>query len=53
MMNNINNVQRKTLDYKTPYQLFTEKYGIQISKKLHLKKINKDEINLGYKLIQK
>ena len=53
MMNNINNVQRKTLDYQTPYQLFTQKYGVQVSKKLHLKEIKKDEINLGYKLIQK
>ena len=53
MMNNINNVQRKTLNYQTPYELFTEKYGEDISKKLHLKSIPKDEINLGYKLIQK
>lgn len=53
MMNNINNVQRKTLDYQTPYQIFTKEYGTNISKKFHLKPINKDEINLGYKLIQK
>ena len=53
MMNNINNVQRKTLNYQTPYELFTEKYGEDISKKFHLKFIPKDEINLGYKLIQK
>ena len=53
MMNNINNVRRKTLNYQTPYELFTKKYGEDISKKLHLKSIPKDEINLGYKLIQK
>ena len=53
MMNNINNVQRKTLDYQTPYQLFKKEYGNNISKKFHLKPIKKDEINLGYKLIQK
>lgn len=53
MMNNINDVQRKTLDYQTPYQIFTEEYGTDISKKFHLKPIKKDEINLGYKLIQK
>ena len=53
MMNNINNVRRKTLNYQTPYELFTQKYGEDISKKLHLKSIPKDEINLGYKLIQK
>ena len=53
MTNNINNVQRKSLDYQTPYQLFTKKYGEEISKKLHLKYIKKDEINLSYKLLNK
>lgn len=53
MMNHINNVQRKTLDYQTPYSIFSNQYGEDISKLLHLKKIKKDEVNLGYKLIQK
>ena len=53
MMNNINNVQRKSLDYQTPYQLFTQKYGKDISNKLHLKYIKKDEINLSYNLLNK
>lgn len=53
MMNNINNVQRKSLEYQTPYQLFFQKYGNDISKKLHLKSIKKDEINLSYKLLNK
>lgn len=53
MMNNINNVQRKSLDYQTPYQLFTKKYGKDISTKFHLKEIQKDEINLSYKLLNK
>ena len=53
MMNNINNVQRKSLDYHTPYELFTQKYGIDISNKFHLKQIQKDEINLSYKLLNK
>ena len=53
MMNHINNVQRKSLDYQTPYQLFTKKYGKDISTKLHLKNIKKDEINLSYKLLNK
>ena len=53
MINNINNVQRKTLDYQTPYELFTKIYGIDISNKLHLKKIKKDEVNLSYKLLNK
>ena len=53
MMNNINNVQRKSLDYQTPYLLFTKKYGEDISNKFHLKNIPKDEINLSYKLLNK
>lgn len=53
MMNNINNVQRKSLDYQTPYDLFTNQYGKDISTKLHLKPIKKDEINLSYKLLNK
>lgn len=53
MMNNINNVQRSSLDYQTPYQLFTKIYGIDISTKFHLKEIKKDEINLSYKLLNK
>lgn len=53
MMNHINNVQCKTLDYQTPYSIFSNQYGEDISKLLHLKKIKKDEVNLGYKLIQK
>jgi IS30 family transposase len=53
MMNNINNVQRKTLDYQTPYDIFTKTYGTDISRKLHLKKIEKDKVNLSYKLLNK
>ena len=51
IMNHINNVSRKSLDYKTPFQLFTTEYGFFISRKLHLKFINKDEVNLGYKIL--
>lgn len=53
MMNNINNVQRKSLDYQTPYQLFKQEYGERISILFHLKYINPDEINLSYKLLNK
>lgn len=53
MMNNINNVQRKSLNYQTPYQIFLKEYGSKISKTFHLKPISKDEINLSYKLITK
>lgn len=52
MMNNINNVTRKSLDYKTPYLLFKKDYGFETTKKLHLIHINKDEVNLSYKLLK-
>ena len=53
MMNNINNVKRKSMDFKTPYDIFYSIYGEKITKKLHLKYIPKDEVNLSYKLITK
>ena len=53
MMNNINNVQRKSLEYQTPYLNFLKEYGEEISNKFHLMQIPKDEINLSYKLLNK
>ena len=53
MMNNINNVKRKSMEYKTPYEIFNSIYGEKITKKLHLKYIPKDEVNLSYKLLIK
>lgn len=53
MMNNINNVQRKSLNYQTPFLLFKDHYSEDISKKLFLRHIPKDKVNLSYKLIQK
>ena len=53
MMNNINNVSRRSLEYKTPYELFKNLYGDKITKKLHLIKLEKDEVNLSYKLLIK
>lgn len=53
MMNHINNVQRKSLDYQTPYLLFLNQYGEDISNLLHLTHIPKDEVNLSYKLLFK
>jgi IS30 family transposase len=53
MMNNINNVKRKSLDYKTPYELFNKIYGEKTIKKLHLFSIKKDEVNLSYKILRK
>lgn len=53
MMNNINNVQRKSLNYQTPYLIFCKQYGNDTTNKFHLKQIPKDEINLSYKLLNK
>ena len=53
MMNNINNVSRRSLEYKTPYELFKNIYGNKITKKLHLINLEKDEVNLSYKLLIK
>lgn len=52
MMNNINNVKRKSMEYKTPYEIFNSIYGDNITKKLHLKSIPKDEVDLSYKLLK-
>lgn len=52
MMNNINNVIRKSLDYETPYSLFEKEYGSKITKKLHLVPINKDKVDLSYKILK-
>ena len=53
MMNNINSVQRKSLDYQTPYFNFRKEYGEDIAKLFYLIPIQKDEINLSYKLLNK
>lgn len=53
MMNNINNVKRKSMGFKTPYELFKNIYGEEYTKKLHLKHISSDEVDLSYKLLIK
>lgn len=53
MMNNINNVSRKSLNYETPFNLFNKQYGNEITKKLHLIPIKKDEVNLSYNILIK
>lgn len=52
MMNNINNVSRKSLNYETPYSLFKKEFGIEITKKLHLNPIKKDEVDLSYRILK-
>lgn len=53
MMNNINNVKRKSMEYKTPYETFKKIYGEEATKKLHLKPLKPDEVDLSYKLLFK
>ena len=53
MMNNINNISRKSLNYDTSYNIFKKIYGKEITKKLHLVPIKKDEVNLSYNLLIK
>ena len=53
MMNNINNISRRSLNYETPYNLFYKQCGDEITKKLHLKPIKKDEVNLSYNILIK
>ena len=53
MMNNINNVTRKSMNNKAPYEIFKGIYGNNITKKLHLFPIQKDEVNLSYKILIK
>ena len=52
MMNNINNVSRKSLNYNSPYILFRKEYGLETTKKLHLKHIKKDEVDLSYRILK-
>lgn len=53
MMNNINNVKRKSMSYESPYKAFTKKYGEEISDKFFLHFINQDDVNLSYKILKK
>lgn len=53
IMNNINNVKRKSMEYKTPYETFKKIYGEEATKKLHLKPLKPDEVDLSYKLLFK
>ena len=52
MMNNINNVKRKSMEFKTPYLVFTKIYGEKISKTLHLHHIDEEDVDLSYKILK-
>ncbi len=53
MMNNINNVKRKSMNYESPYQVFCKTYGEIITKKLHLQLIKPKDVDLSYKILKK
>lgn len=53
MMNNINNVKRKSMEYTTLYEIFKNMYGEESTKKLHLTHIKNDEVDFSYKLLFK
>lgn len=53
MSNHINNVTRKSLKFRTPYDLFTTKYSMQILKKFQLEHIPSNKVCLSYRLLKK
>ena len=52
MSNHINSVTRKSLDFRSPYEIFQNQYGKDISMKLLLRYISKEEVNLSYKILK-
>lgn len=52
MMNNINNVKRKSMDYKTPYLVFKSIYGERISNSLQLHHIDEKDVDLSYRILK-
>lgn len=53
MVNNINNVSRKSLNYETPFNIFNKIYGDKTTKKLHLISLQADEVDLSYNILNK
>ncbi len=52
MFSHINSVPRKSLNGKTPYEMFSFIYGEEILKKLNIQKIEKDEVNTTPRLFK-
>lgn len=46
MFSHINSTPRKSLNYKSPYEVFTFLYGETIAKKLNIQKIERDKVIL-------
>lgn len=53
MFSHINSTPRKSLNNKTPYEMFSFLYGEEIIKKLKIKKIPKDTVNLSPSVFKK
>lgn len=52
MMSHINSFRRASLGNKNPYEMFAFMYGEEIFKKIGLKLIPPDEINLSPELLK-
>ena len=52
IVNHINSTPRESLDGQTPYDMALERFGEDIMKKLQLRPIEPDEVNLTPKLIR-
>ena len=46
MFSHINSTPRKSLNYKSPYEVFTFMYGEDVAKKLNIQKIQRDKVIL-------
>lgn len=53
MMNHINSTPRKSLNWKSPYEVAVEMFGEEFLKKLNISKIESKEIILNSKLFKK
>ena len=50
MMCHINSTPRKSLDWKSPYEVFVEMFGNEALDKLNIYKVNSEDIILKNKL---
>lgn len=52
MFSHINSTPRSILGGKTPYEVFTFLYGVNVAKKLNIQKIKKDDVTLTPSLLK-
>ena len=52
MFSHINSTPRKSLGFKTPYELFKAAFGIKLLDTLNIQEINKDDVHLKPELIK-